>query len=171
MLVSSQKVKNNCRWTWVGSTGEESVAVSLFLCFYLTSLLIYGIFWGGLFGFFFLLIGNSGEILSVYELDQTYVFLRSENNQLQIETEHGILVEILATKSTFLPILVILDHNLPDLLLYHFFLRGNHKLQFTCASLCPSFVSLKDISKPFPPKPKKKSSGWKASIIWACLAE
>lgn len=114
---------------------------------------------------FFLLIGNSGEILSVYELDQTYVFLRSENNQLQIETEHGILVEILATKSTFLPILVILDHNLPDLLLYHFFLRGNHKLQFTCASLCPSFVSLKDIRKPFPPKQKKKSSGWKASII------
>lgn len=121
---------------------------------------------------FSLLIGSSGEILSVlvYEWDQTYVFLRSENNQLQIETEHGILVEILATKSTFLPILVILDHNLPDLLLYHFFLRGNHKLQFTCASFCPSFVSLKDINKPFPPQ-KKKSSGWKASIIWACLTE
>lgn len=87
-----------------------------------------------------------------------YVLLRSKNNQLQTEAEHRILVEILATKSSFLLILTILeDHNLPIFQISFCTISfWNCKLQSTRASLCPSFVLLKDINKPLHKKSKKK---------------
>lgn len=133
--------------------------------FYSVPLLIYG----------FLLIGSSGEILSVlvYEWDQMYVLLRSKNNQLQTEAEHRILVEIRATKSSFLLILTILeDHNLPIFQISFCTISfWNCKLQSTRASLCPSFVLLKDINKPLHKKKEKKGAERKASIIWTCLGK